>query len=56
MKLIAEVKTALCQKRSALPVRASPPAARSRRRVTTKLENIKACVDTVKKYGQVQCT
>jgi uroporphyrinogen decarboxylase len=54
MKLIAEVKTALCQKglHSRYVISSGcevPPS------VTTKLENIKACVDTVKKYGQVQC-
>jgi uroporphyrinogen decarboxylase len=54
MKLIAEVKTALCQRglHSKYCIASGcevPPS------VTTKLENIKACVDTVKKYGQVQC-
>jgi uroporphyrinogen decarboxylase len=54
MKLIAEVKTALCQKglQSRYCIASGcevPPA------MITKLENIKACVDTVKKYGQVQC-
>jgi uroporphyrinogen decarboxylase len=54
MKLIAEVKTALCQRglHSKYCIASGcevPPS------VTTKLENIKACVDTVKKYGQIQC-
>ncbi|QLH75126.1 MAG: uroporphyrinogen decarboxylase family protein [Methanomassiliicoccales archaeon] len=54
MKLIQEVKTALCQKglhsRYCIASGCEVPPS-----VTTKLENIKACVDTVKKYGQVQC-
>jgi uroporphyrinogen decarboxylase len=55
MKLIQEVKTALCQRglHSRYVIASGcevPPA------VVTKIENVKACVDTVKKYGQVQCT
>ncbi|OPY34281.1 MAG: Methylcobamide:CoM methyltransferase MtbA [Methanomassiliicoccales archaeon PtaU1.Bin124] len=54
MKLIAEVKTAMCQRglHSKYCIASGcevPPS------VTTKLDNIKACVDTVKKYGQIQC-
>jgi len=54
MKLIAEVKTALCQRglhsRYCIASGCEVPPS-----VTTKLDNIKACVDTVKKYGQIQC-
>jgi len=54
MKLIQEVKTAMCAKglHSKYCIASGcevPPS------VTTKLENIKACVDTVKKYGQISC-
>ncbi len=54
MNLVQEVKTALCERglhsrycnASGCEV---PPT------VTTKLENIKMCVDTVKQHGQMTC-
>ncbi|MFA5313111.1 MAG: uroporphyrinogen decarboxylase family protein [Methanomassiliicoccales archaeon] len=54
MKLIQEVKTALCAKglHSRYVISSGcevPPS------VTTKLDNIKKCVDTVKQYGQIKC-
>jgi uroporphyrinogen decarboxylase len=54
MKLIQEVKTAMCAKglHSRYVISSGcevPPS------VTTKLDNIKKCVDTVKQYGQIQC-
>lgn len=54
MNLIQEVKTALCQRglHSRYVIASGcevPPS------LSTKLENIKAVVDTTKKYGQVEC-
>lgn len=54
MNLVQEVKTALCARglHSRYCVASGcevPPT------VTTRLENIKECVDTVKKYGQITC-
>jgi uroporphyrinogen decarboxylase len=54
MKLIQEVKTALCARglHSRYVIASGcevPPA------VSTKLENITTCVETTKKYGQVDC-
>jgi len=54
MNLVQEVKTALCARglKSRYCVASGcevPPS------VTTRLENIKECVDTVKQYGQVKC-
>jgi uroporphyrinogen decarboxylase len=54
MNLVQEVKTALCERglNSRYIVASGcevPPS------VTTKLENIKMCVDTVKQYGDVKC-
>ncbi|MCU0861481.1 MAG: uroporphyrinogen decarboxylase family protein, partial [Methanomassiliicoccales archaeon] len=54
MNLLQEVKTALCARglHSRYCVASGcevPPA------LATKLENIKAVVDTTKKYGQIEC-
>ena len=54
MKLVQEVKTALCARglHSKYCIASGcevPPS------VTTKLENIATCVETVKQYGQVDC-
>jgi uroporphyrinogen decarboxylase len=54
MNLVQEVKTALCERglhsRYCIASGCEVPPT-----VTTKLENIKMCVDTVKQYGQVTC-
>jgi uroporphyrinogen decarboxylase len=54
MKLVQEVKTALCARglhsRYCIASGCEVPPS-----VTTKLENIATCVETVKKYGQVDC-
>ncbi len=54
MNLCQEVKTALCARglhsRYCIASGCEVPPA-----VTTRLENIKECVDTVKQYGQVKC-